>query len=111
MAPRNCQSVIIATGIGLLALAPIVARAQEPTGLQAAVAIESALVEAIAKAERSVVAIARSRKSADASPAADLLGGFGDGGDLLTDPTRPDHEPHDFGSGVLVDPRGFILTT
>jgi serine protease Do len=101
--------------IGLLLLLQSMAlqiAAQEPSGLQAAVAIESSLVEAIAKAERSVVAIARTRKpSQDASPAADLLEGLGEGSELLTDPTRPDFVPHDFGSGVVIDARGLILTT
>jgi S1-C subfamily serine protease len=83
--------------------------AQEPSGLQAAAAIEASLVEAIAKAEKSVVAVARLRKSAqDASPAAELSG---DGIELFNDPTRPDFVPHDFGSGVVIDARGLILTT
>lgn len=87
--------------------------AQEPSGLQAAIAMESLLVEAIAKAEKSVVAVARLRKpTSDASPAADLLEGLGgEGADLFSDPTRPDFVPHDFGSGVVIDSRGLILTT
>lgn len=90
-----------------------VLRAQEPSGLSAAAAIESLLVEAIAQAEKSVVAVARLRKpTGDASPAADLLEGLGgEGADLFSDPTRPDFVPHDFGSGVVIDSRGLILTT
>lgn len=99
--------------VALLVWATNVARGQEPSGLQAAVALESLLVETIAKAEKSVVAVARLRKpSSDASPAANLLEGLsGEGADLFSDPTRPDYVPHDFGSGVVIDSRGLILTT
>ena len=73
------------------------AHAQEPTALQAAAAIEQVLVEAIAKAEKSVVAISRVRK---------------DDGDGLseTGPTNPDFIPNEFGTGVVIDKRGLILT-
>lgn len=116
MPSRNCRLVIVAA---LICLPTCCARfacsgvawAQELSGLQAAVALEASLVDAIAKAERSVVAIARTRKPTDASPAADLLEGLGESGELLGDPTRPDFVPHDFGSGVVVDSRGLILTT
>ncbi|WP_254513591.1 trypsin-like peptidase domain-containing protein [Anatilimnocola floriformis] len=105
--------------IGLLAIGCLFANslgnpllAQEPSGLSAAAAMESLLVEAIAKAEKSVVAVARLRKSTDSSPSADLLEGLGpEGADLLSDPTRPDFVPHDFGSGIVIDSRGLILTT
>ena len=60
---------------GALAACPLDGLAQEPSGLAAAVAIEKALVEAIAKAERSVVAIARVRP--------------GLGGDELAGPDNP----------------------
>ncbi len=46
----------------LLGLAPAWTMGQEPSGIEAAVAIERALVDVIAKAEKSVVAIARVRK-------------------------------------------------
>lgn len=74
--------------------------AQEPTGLQAAAALESALVAAIAKAEKSVVAVARIRGSdvplaEDAEPGAE---------------TEPDFVPDGFGSGVVIDAKGLILT-
>jgi S1-C subfamily serine protease len=86
--------------------------AQEPSGLSAAAAMESLLVEAIAKAEKSVVAVARLRKPTNESSPADLLEGLGpEGADLLSDPTRPDFVPHDFGSGIVIDRRGLILTT
>ena len=74
--------------------------AQEPSGLQAAAALESVLIDAIAKAERSVVAIARIRE-AD--------GGIADEGQGR-DATQPDFVPDDFGSGVVIDAKGLILT-
>ena len=89
--------------------------AQGPTALDAARAMESVLVACIAKAEKSVVAIARVRK-----------GGFGlsGGGDIderlpldrrrfgTTDPepTSPDFVPNEFASGVVIDRNGHILT-
>lgn len=69
--------------------------AQEPGGLQAAAAIEQALVETIAKAERSVVAISRVRR---------------DQGNEISEPGKSDFVPNEFGSGVVVDNNGLILT-
>lgn len=74
-----------------------IAIAQEPTGLQMALAMEELLVEAIAKAEKSVVAISRVPR------------GERGGGDTL-EPTDPDFVPDVFGSGVIIDRRGYILT-
>lgn len=112
MVPRHCQIVITAGLLGLCQFNAQPVSAQEPSGLQAAAAIEASFVDAIAKVEKSVVAIVRTRKpSQDSSPAVGLLEGLGEGGELSTDPTRPDFVPHDFGSGVVVDPRGLILTT
>ncbi len=89
--------------------------AQEPTALDAARAMEGVLVNCIARAEKSVVAIARVRK-----------GGFGlnGGGDFderlrldrrrfgTTDPepTNPDFVPQEFATGVVIDRNGYILT-
>jgi S1-C subfamily serine protease len=78
-------------------LFPAATPAQEPTGMQAVAAIEQALVEAIAKAEKSVVAIARVRRD-DADGPTEL------------DVTSPDFIPNEFGTGVVVDKRGLILT-
>jgi len=63
------------------------------SGLQAALAIEQAMVAAIAKAELSVAAIARGRKT--------------EPGEQLAD---PDFVPREYGTGVVVDRRGLILT-
>jgi serine protease Do len=66
---------------------------QEPTGLDAALALERVFVDVVARCERSVVAVARARK--------------GPGADKLTDPT---FMPNEFGTGVVVDRNGLVLT-
>lgn len=62
------------------------------SGLAAARALESALIASIAKAEKSVVAIARGRR--------------GDRADL----SDQQFVPHEYGTGVVVDANGLILT-
>jgi serine protease Do len=76
------------------------ALAQEPSGLAAAAALETLLVDTIAKAERSVVAVARIRNSDGAL----------DDEARAQDATQPDFVPDGFGSGVVVDAKGLILT-
>jgi serine protease Do len=112
MVSRHRQIVIFAGLLACWQFAVSQADAQEPGRLQAAAAIEASFVEVIAKVEKSVVAVVRTREaSQDSSPAADLLEGLGEGGELSTDPTRPDFVPQDFGSGIVIDSRGLILTT
>ena len=96
--------------------------AQEADGLAAAVALEQSLVEAIARAEQSVVSIVRIKRLApqiaieDAFPRV-FRGQIRSEFDA-DDPSNPDFIPTDFGSGVVigVDPpssnprRAFILT-
>lgn len=90
------------------------ATAQEFTSLQAAAAIERALIETIADAEHSVVAIARvdpeEISSRDLRP--DLFSRFGPS-QLMPNtpaPTDPDFIPKEFSTGVVIDRRGLILT-
>lgn len=71
--------------------------AQEVTSLQAAIAIEQALVASIERAEKSVVSIARVR--------------FEDATAAHVDPRDPDFIPNEFATGVIVDRRGLVLTT
>lgn len=77
--------------------------AQEPTALEAALAIEKALVDAVGRADKSVVAIARYRKDRPAPP----RGRFGT-------PFRPgadaEDAPNEFAAGVVIDRRGYIVT-
>jgi serine protease Do len=85
--------------------------AQEPAAEDAVREIESALVEVVAKAERSVVAIARIRKD-DAAPMVVDGSRFAEVWTLPpANPTSPDYVPQEFGAGVVVDKRGLILTT
>jgi len=102
--------------VGLLALTvsfgawPALA---DETGSGPAKALERALVEAIAKAEKSVVAVARVRRAGAGGPLA-LESPEGPGRiprlPSLPSPTDPDFMPNDYASGVVVDRRGLILT-
>ncbi len=89
--------------------------AQAPDAASAAAAVESALVEVIAKAEKSVVAIARVRRPRPG----EMLNlelrpdPFGrpraDPGSALQ-PTHADFIPNDYATGVVVDRQGRVLT-
>jgi len=94
------------------------AHAQEINATQAALAMQQALVQVIAKGEKSVVAIARVKAGAGGEdlargpefnpfgpPRAALLGPGTPG-----EPTNPDFVPTRFGTGVIVDKNGLILT-
>jgi serine protease Do len=101
------RSVAIATGLAL-SLAGSLATAQEPSGLEAAAALENALTQAIASAEKSVVAIARVRKEQPGDSVRrefrpDLFGN-------QPAPTDPSFVPNEYGAGVVVDRRGLVLT-
>lgn len=84
--------------------------ADEPTGLQAAIAIEASMIEAIARAEPSVVAIARVRRT-DKQPLDFQVNRFG----RLrlpeaTSPSQPEFIPNEFATGVVIGADGLILT-
>jgi len=89
-------------------------RGQEPSALEVAAAMEKALVEAIAAAEESVVAIARVRKE----PPGEAFGfefrpdpfGRRTVPSLAPKPTDPDFIPNEYATGVVVGRRGLILT-
>jgi serine protease Do len=92
---RGRRVAIVAFLATLLVALPAFAQpaAPEATLPPALAALEKSLVDAIAKCEKSVVAIARARKS--------------DGESRLAD---PDFIPNEYGAGVVVDRRGLILT-
>ena len=101
--------------LGLAALGVGTAGAQEPAGIEAATAMEKVLVDAIACGEKSVVAIARVRK--DEPPGETFR--FEVAARPLRPPLRcapapqptdPSFVPSEYGSGVVVDRRGLILT-
>ncbi|MGO8689567.1 MAG: trypsin-like peptidase domain-containing protein [Thermoguttaceae bacterium] len=101
--------------LGLAALGVGTAGAQEPAGIEAATAMEKVLVDAIACGEKSVVAIARVRK--DEPPRETFRfevrpDAFGRRFGVLPGPkpTDPSFVPSEYGSGVVVDRRGLILT-
>ena len=105
--------VIFSGAFGLSAVRPALVLGQEPSGLQALAALEGTLVDAIARGEKSVVAIGRVRKPRLSSPAdvtdlPPLRGAFETESD--SDPTRPGFMPHEFGTGVVIDSAGLILT-
>ncbi|MCC6123678.1 MAG: trypsin-like peptidase domain-containing protein [Pirellulales bacterium] len=88
--------------------------AQELSNLDAAAALEKTLVEAIARAEKSVVAVARVKKTPEGESL--LLESrpdpFGRRALLpaAPQPSDPDFLPNDYGAGVVVDRQGLILT-
>ncbi len=90
---------------------PAPVAAQEPTGLQAAVALEKALIDTIAKNKKSVVAIARVAKA----DSADLGTSVNELGQIVLPENKPkpgDSEfiPNGYGSGVIIGKQGLILT-
>jgi len=90
-------------------------RAQElPSGADAAAAIEKSLVDVIARAEKSVVAIARVRKerAGETFQLEFRPDPFGRRPSPLAppQPTDPDFIPNEYGTGVVIDRRGLILT-
>ena len=82
--------------------------AQEPSGLEAAVALENALVKTIATAEKSVVAIARIRKEQPGDSVRKEFRPDPFGNEIP--PTDPRFVPNEYGAGVVVDRRGLVLT-
>ncbi len=82
--------------------------AEEPSGLEAAAALENSLVKAIAGAEKSVVAIARVRKEQPGESARREFRPHPFGDEIA--PTDPSFVPNEYGAGVVVDRRGLVLT-
>ncbi len=87
---------------------------QNPPPLERALAVERALTAAIAKAEASVVAIARVRKNQPGESFEFELRPDAFGRRTLPvpgpAPTDPDFIPNEFGTGVVIHRRGLILT-
>jgi serine protease Do len=99
--------------LAVLALADRAA-AQEPSGLQTAVALEKLLTDTIARTEKSVVAIARVRKD---QPGENFRLEFRPdpfgrrtGPAAPPQPGDPDFLPNEYGAGVVIDRRGLVLT-
>lgn len=83
--------------------------AQNLTAFQAAVIMEKAMTTAIAKAEKSVVAIARVRRDEKPLKADRELPSL-PFPERPIDPTNPTFVPNEYGTGVVIDRKGLILT-
>lgn len=110
-----CLAVVLPAGSGSLGIGglPQAEGADPPNGLQAALALEQLLVDSIQKAERSVVAVARVRRSENQAGEPAALGPLAIP-QLIGDensPTHPDFVPNEFGAGVAIEREGLILTT
>lgn len=103
-----------AAACGFLVGSPSGSEARADEGLQFALAVQGAMEKAIAKAEGAVVSIARvsigpNAGDEPADPFQDRRPGGGrDRRSAI--PTDPDFVPSRFGSGVVIDKRGLILT-
>ena len=88
--------------------------AQAEADLQLVSAMERVVARAIARAEKSVVSIARRSKSSeyarhDSQP--DLLGlAARQAGNVPADPRDPEFVPNEFATGVIIDASGLVLT-
>jgi serine protease Do len=98
---------------GMLAIGVSLARAQDPSppaggDREAITALERQVVEVIAAAEPSVVAIARVRKDRREARADlfDVLPGR-----MANPASQPDFTPQEYATGVVIDPAGLIVTT
>ncbi|MEK6234581.1 MAG: trypsin-like peptidase domain-containing protein, partial [Planctomycetales bacterium] len=113
---KAAVSPILLTAILAALVASPQASAQEETevtGLQVALAMEQATVAAIAKCEKSVVSIARIRRDFFNDNQLGRFNAFNQGG-IRAGPRDPDSEPDfipsRFGTGVIIDSTGKILT-
>ncbi|MBN1590448.1 MAG: trypsin-like peptidase domain-containing protein [Pirellulales bacterium] len=110
---RRFSLAIFAVSAVLSATSPVVA--QRFTRVDLARAIEQTLVETIATAEKSVVAIARVQKETpgEALQLELRVDPFGRRPGLLGNPspTDPDFIPNQYATGVVVGREGLILTT
>ncbi|MBW8884406.1 MAG: serine protease, partial [Planctomycetia bacterium] len=85
-------------------------KAQEPSPLATAAAMERLMTEAIERAEKSVVAISRVRK--EETPGEQPIIGLPLLGSLTerASPTDPRFIPTEFGTGVVIDAGGLVVT-
>jgi serine protease Do len=92
-------------------LLPCLSFAQEPSPLATAAALERLMTEAIERAEKSVVAISRVRKD-DAVGEQPPIAALPLPGSLVerASPTDPRFVPTEFGTGVVIEEGGLIVT-
>lgn len=84
--------------------------AQESSALETAAAMERLVTDAIERAEKSVVAIARVRREKDAPAGPEDLTLPAFPLDRDAGPTDPKFVPNEFGTGVVIDAKGLIVT-
>ncbi|MDX1946616.1 MAG: trypsin-like peptidase domain-containing protein [Pirellulaceae bacterium] len=102
---------LLASGLAFAALPGNLPAQDRPASpLEAVTALEQVVVEAIAKAEKSVVAIARIRRDAAQPPAEALVPPPIERFQGDADPTSPGFVPTEFGTGVVIDAKGLIVT-
>jgi serine protease Do len=82
--------------------------AQDPGGLAAAAAIQDTFVKVIESAEKSVVSISRDRRSS--VPHVENRPFIPGRGQQEPSPSDPNWVPNEFGSGIVIDRNGLILT-
>jgi serine protease Do len=109
----NWELAVFAVGLAA-ALTTSKLAAQDTSEVQVLAAIEGSLTRTIASAEKSVVAIARVRKEQNGDSVRleirpDAFGRRLSIGKPLP-PTDPSFVPNEYGTGVVVDRRGLILT-
>jgi len=104
--PRFVASLLMISLWSAAAPAP----AQEPSGLQAAVALEQVLTQAIERSQQSVVSIARFHR--EEFGMRELLPQMRGRPfeQAQPDPRSPDFIPNDFATGVIIDKAGFVVT-
>jgi len=111
---RNFAHLAIAAVVVLLAPCACMLHAQGPADVDPLAALERALVDTIAQNEKSVVAIARVRipRSDEALRPEFRPDPFGRRAVVSSGPkpTDPDFIPNEYGTGVVIDRRGLILT-
>jgi serine protease Do len=107
----SCRSALLPATILWCAVgtASRPAGAQEANGLAAAAAIQDAFVKTIETAEKSVVSIARDRRAIAGHP--ETRPPFIARG-VMAEPVPGDADwiPNEFGSGIIIDRNGLILT-
>jgi serine protease Do len=104
------QRAVTVLAIGLAIASATHAQERSASPSEVVAALEQAVIDAVAKAEKSVVAIARVRKDDGAPqalppepPAIEFFRG-------KADPTDPGFVPTEFGTGVVIDAKGLIVT-
>ena len=83
---------------------------QQPSALDTALALEQTVVNAVAAAERSVVAIARFRTDGPARPGLDDWFSQRWPGDFMPSVSDRLQVPDEFAAGVVIDRAGYVLT-